>query len=121
MKNYFIGLLFFCLIISCNNPNKKNTLSGKDLINKDTVSTKMSENDINYVDMLKEYIAAYPDKIKIDTSTNDEISFKLVHYCLYDNGLNIPEKYNWGTKKDVFITHNFASQIYITSVMSIIV
>lgn len=114
MKHFFISFCIIYLAFGCIGKKEKPPILNLSHSSEEIVTTNEStEDDLSYNEILNEYISSYNKKIKIDTSINGELFVNLEHYCLYDNGIKIPEKYNWGQKKEVFLTHNFASKLLI--------
>jgi hypothetical protein len=79
-------------------------------------NTIQQDND-EEVDFRKEFISLYQKPVLIDTSFVDqdkkyEVIFH--HFSIMDNGLVVPDKYNFDTHKD-FTTHNFVSDLAVLS------
>ena len=109
MNKYKILLLL--LTIGCSGRSEKQP--EKEVQNNKEIVTEISEDDPTYDELLKGYVSSYNEKILIDTIINKKLIINLEHYCLFDNGISIPEKYNWGEKKEVLLTHNFASKLIV--------
>ena len=121
MKKLLLLQIVIILLFSCNsfknstssqiNAQEKYHIDSTIANNIDTVK----EFELYYEDVLNEYRSMYNDTISIDTviQVNNQLyKLKLKHYCLFDT-LIIPSKYSWDeeTRRENFITHNFASKI----------
>jgi hypothetical protein len=110
-----IPFIFFTLVGCSSGQSKLNTQvdTTKAVMTVDTTSV----NNINLVDVRKEFIATYSTPIFVDTFfvDNGQQFEAIFHYfSTMDSGLIIPAKYNFDINKD-FVTHNFISDLMLLS------
>jgi len=110
-----IPFIFLTLLGCSSEQGKLNTKTDttKTITKVDTIS----KEDESQVGFRKEFIAAYPKPVFIDTffvynGKKFEAVFR--HFCTMDKGLVVPARYNFDTNKD-FATHNFISDLILLS------
>src|SRR5450432_3555258 len=115
-----ILMVLICFINGCdvNNKQPENKL---DKINDTLIITKSSKTIdtlVAYDKTLENYVRAYKDTTRLDTSFHymgKILKISFCHYCTFDSLLIIPVKYveNYGIKS--FKTHNFQSSLKISA------
>jgi len=113
MKNYlkFFALSLFVFLTFCQTTKTENGVVNLKTSNSDKNVSDSTQAETSYDKLKNELIKSYTDTIKIDTTFKRDFKLHVRYYCLFDSSLNIPAKYNWGNRKLVFRTHNFASRI----------
>lgn len=121
MNVYRLGLfVIVCFIwFSCaeNNQSSEGDSELKDSL---TLGNKKGEEDVSVSPTLsedrREFIETYYEEIQIDTTIyvgGDSLEVFLKYYSLNDSAVIIPAKYIWEDELEVFVTHNFVSQIQV--------
>lgn len=105
----------FCFFLACNSSPEEE----RGDTSRDTVLTAAAPEEKAELDQIVEqYVRGYKDTVRLDTiifHDNKKYAISFMHYCLYDNGVTVPEKYVavYGMKE--FKTHNFQSKLTIRS------
>jgi hypothetical protein len=114
MRKFLSYLLIVFVLTSCGQ-----TTSNKQNANKDTSVVSDEEVTPDIKKLRKEYILSYEKPIEFESFNKGKDSEKIKvwgkYYCLFDNALVVPGKYNFDDTTKDFTTHNFAEDIAVIS------
>ncbi|CAN5766653.1 hypothetical protein BH10BAC2_BH10BAC2_31030 [soil metagenome] len=111
-------LLFFSVILvlfSC----KQTTTNKNQNSNKDTSSVAEEEVTPDIKKLRQEYVLDYNKSTEFESfhkgRSDERLKVLGKYYCLFDNAIVVPGKYNFDDTTKSFRTHNFAEDIVIIS------
>ena len=110
MRKFIIRFLILSVLGSC----EQATINNKLKVSSDTL-VKNDQDEIDLKKLRKEYILAYNKPIEFESyhkgKNGEKIKVYGKYYCLFDNGIVVPKKYNLDDTTKTFTTHNFAEDI----------
>lgn len=122
MKNVFI-LLLSVVLFSCNWDDRRPVVVSSKTITDSVdkafaqLNTKNEDPEPSPAQILKECLNNYKQVTTIDTNIltdSGALTIHLRHYCAYDNGIILPEKYAKLFGLKTFATHNFVTDVVIS-------
>jgi hypothetical protein len=129
MHKYYIAAISLLVLLSCNPNNHSVTLINTTIL--DTLKIGDSRpldslkylkdstdnSELTYSELKKELIENYPKVEQVDTTFYDNQNSKIrvlsKYYCLFDNSITIPGRYNWEASSKTFTTHSFRNDIIV--------
>jgi hypothetical protein len=116
-------------IIGCDSQGETSASTQPAAPTSDTVKRENKKTDTGFAQIelhkgLQDYIKAYKDTVRVDTSleyNHEKLKISFKHYCTYDSALHLPSKYIgiYGLKE--FTTHDFKSILKISSGENLII
>jgi hypothetical protein len=108
---FFIVTIFFSSCGQVSKNNKDNAV--------DTIAKKNDEVVPDLKNLRKDYVLTYNKPVDFTCDISDKKFGKMTvlgkYYCLFDNGIVVPSKYNLDDTSKVFTTHNFAENVVVIS------
>jgi hypothetical protein len=114
MAKILFVFLFGFVLYTCRQATKINPQDS-------ATTSKITQEDVtpDIKNLRREYVQNYKKELKIDTVIKGKSDEKLEilgkYYCLFDNAIVVPGKYNFDDTTKSFRTHNFAENFVIIS------